>query len=234
MFRDLVKKASNMTAAAMENLQTPEKDGGTDGGKAGNKGNPTSTPSSGIKNASREDLIDLLRRTRAQNKQIKQKYIELSKKEKYFERRSESLTTFLTDTVGIKIEEDDGKTTIVEIEKLKSQWVSLSQKSVVTEEIVERWDYTKILFSWLPVSSDAQIEKDNVQTLNSTINKLKKNLQSNMEEKDKLLKKLKEVVGKYKQLQTHARALKEKLEKQERYPKAMTKHWISLVNLELI
>ena len=25
MFRDLVKKASNMTAAAMENLQTPEK-----------------------------------------------------------------------------------------------------------------------------------------------------------------------------------------------------------------
>ena len=27
MFRDLVKKASNMTAAAMENLQTPEKDG---------------------------------------------------------------------------------------------------------------------------------------------------------------------------------------------------------------
>ena len=107
MFRDLVKKASNMTAAAMENLQTPEKDGGTDGGKAGNKGNPTSTPSSGIKNASREDLIDLLRRTRAQNKQIKQKYIELSKKEKYFERRSESLTTFLTDTVGIKIEEDD-------------------------------------------------------------------------------------------------------------------------------
>ena len=93
-----------MTAAAMENLQTPEKDGGTDGEKARNKDNPTSTPSSGIKNASREDLIDLLRRTRAQNKQIKQKYIELSKKEKYFERRSESLTTFLTDTVGIKIE----------------------------------------------------------------------------------------------------------------------------------
>ena len=37
-----------------------------------------------------------------------------------------------------------------------------------------------------------------------------------MEEKDKLLKKLKEVVGKYKQLQTHARALKGKLEEQEK------------------
>ena len=98
MFRDLVKKASNMTAAAMENLQTPEKDGGNDGGGKRNKDNPTSTPNSGIKNASREDLIDLLRRTRAQNKQIKHKYIELSKKEKYFERRSESLTTFLTDS----------------------------------------------------------------------------------------------------------------------------------------
>ena len=223
MFRDLVKKASNMTAAAMENLQTPEKDGGTDGGKAGNKGNPTSTPSSGIKNASREDLIDLLRRTRAQNKQIKQKYIELSKKEKYFERRSESLTTFLTDTVGIKIEEDDGKNTIVEIEKLKSQWVLLSHKSAVTEENSGKVGIHEDLIQLeLPVSSDAQIEKDNAKTLNSTINELNKKLQSSVEEKDKLLKKLKEVVSKNKQLNTHARALKEKLEKQERYPKTMT------------
>ena len=72
----------------------------------------------------------------------------------------------------------------------------------------------------LPVSSDAQIEKDNVQTLNSTINELNKKLQSNVEEKDKLLKKLKEVVSKYKQLQTHARALKEKLEEQEKISKS--------------
>ena len=54
-----------MTAAAMKNLQTPEKDSGTDG-ESENKDKLASTPNSGIKNASREEIIDLLRRTRAQ------------------------------------------------------------------------------------------------------------------------------------------------------------------------
>ena len=119
--------------------------------------------------------------------------------------------------VGIETEEDDGKSTIVEIEKIEEPVGITISKSVVTEENSGKVGLHEDLIQLdMPVSSDAQIEKDNVQTLNSTINKLKENLQSNMEEKDKLLKKLKEVVGKYKQLQTHARALKEKLEKQEK------------------
>ena len=137
MFRDLVKKASNMTAAAMENLQTPEKDGESNNnnnnnnnarkGASSNNNSKTSTPGSSIKNASREELIDLLRRTRAQNKQVKQKYIELSKKEKYYEKRSENLTNFLINTVGIQLDNDDQKTTVIKVEDLNNQWVAISK-----------------------------------------------------------------------------------------------------------
>ena len=99
----------------------------------------------------------------------------------------------------------------MEIEELKRQWKSLSRKSIGSEENSGKVGLHEDLIQLdMPVSNDAQIEKDNVQTLNATIDELNKNLQSNMEEKDQLLKKLKEVVNKYKQLQTHTRALKEK------------------------
>ena len=57
-------------------------------------------------------------KTNEKNKQVKQKYIEISKKEKYYEKRSENLTNFLINTVGIQLDNDDQKTTVIKVEDL--------------------------------------------------------------------------------------------------------------------
>ena len=89
MFKDLATRAKLAASAAqtfaanatneIQAATTPTRD---DGKKQSNGVGTPGKPSSGIKTASREELMNLLRRSRAQNKQVKAKYVELSKKQK--------------------------------------------------------------------------------------------------------------------------------------------------------
>jgi len=200
MFRDLANKAklaaqtaqtlaTAATAATTPTQRTKEGGGVSDEGG----GQSTATPSSGIKGASREELLDLLRRSRSQNKQVQAKYISLSKKEKHFEHQCGIFADFIKGIVGVSVVADE----LIDLETLKHHWAHSNKNGDGEEDLLG----INALSGHNSTSGATQ--------------KLQEELQSEKTERGKLLKKLREVVEKYKQLQKHARELKQQLEESE-------------------
>eukprot|EP00945_MAST-04E_sp_MAST-4E-sp1_P003749 g3749.t1 len=206
MFKDLATRAKLAASAAqtfaanatneIQAATTPTRD---DGKKQSNGVGTPGKPSSGIKTASREELMNLLRRSRAQNKQVKAKYVELSKKQKHFEAQTVTLQRFLNNSVGITLGESITEQ-LIDGDLLRKQWETRkgSQPPKVQEEDL----------LGLTALGDGGKDKQ-------VVAKLQNDLAREKGERTKVLSKLREVVDKYKQLQKHARTLKENLEKTE-------------------
>ena len=181
MFRDLANKAKlaaqtaqTLATAATTPTQRTKEGGGSEGGG----GQSTATPSSGIKGASREELLDLLRRSRSQNKQIQAKYVSLSKREKHFEHQCGIFADFIKGVVGVSVDADE----LVELETLKHHWAQSKKKGDGEEDLLGINDLSEH------------------NTASEATQKLQEELQSEKNERGRLLKKLREVVEKYKQL----------------------------------